>query len=427
MKKNSVRKQIKEAFYIFSPKKTISREHLSRHDVREVKKNIIGKMGPINIVLATIFMAVNIFLITFLNIKTHGNQIGEYGLWSLLSQIIGIVGSLIAATLIGTSYYCKEETNLRLKRLGCGLFFITITIQALLSITVDAQKGYTTLTESMSPGIILYIVIMLIQPAFWKDAIGLDIFACLGIIITAIVCHYVYGMQVVWYYVGVAFAFGICAYIVVCILFYAETQKYCQSIQTERYHNVALYDELTKCKNRSALKEYLEKRRRDWEGKQIKILLIMFDIDNFKEYNDQFSHLGGDYCLKVITEAVRVEFSTPNLEFFRWGGEEFLLFFDLKSETEAIPLLKRVRRAVHDAKLEAPEGAPKEIVTVSIGGHLITYREIFVFNKELAIVDEYLYKAKAAGKDVICYNGDLIATSDGKPISRTENNNKITA
>ena len=429
MDRNKIRKQVADVFSIFSPKKIIAREHLSNHDVREVKKKIVNNMSPINIVLATILLVVNVILITALGISSKGNIIGVYGASSLTGQIVGLAGSLITAWLIAFSYYASNEVvSLRLRRAGCGVLFITIAVQSLLCIVADAEKGFTTVTESISAAVILFVVIMLVQPAFWRDALILDLTAIISLIVTAIICHNVYGMKAFWYYVGVAVAFAICSYIVVCILFYAETQKYCQTLLTERYHNVALYDELTKCKNRSALKEYLAKRKRDWEGKPIKVLLIMFDIDNFKEYNDQFSHLGGDYCLKVITEAVRTEFAMPNLEFFRWGGEEFLIFFDLRSENEALPLLKRVRQAIHSANLDAPKGAPKDIVTISIGGHLITYREVFVFNKELAIVDEYLYKAKKAGKDVICYNGDLIISNDSNEhMAKPEKKDKITA
>ena len=429
MDRKKIRKQIRGAFTIFSPRRIILREHLTKHDVGEVKKKIVSNMSPINMVLASIFMVANIILLVAMNVSTGGKQAEVYGVPALISQIIGLVGSFVIASLIGFSYYSKNETTaIRLRRLGCGLLYLVVLSQMLLSIIADAQKGFTTQTDSLSAGVILIVVLMLVQPAFWSDAIILNTMSVVGIVVTALVCKNMYGMHAFGYYIAVAGALGVGAYIVVCILFYAETQRYCQNLQTEMYHNVALYDELTKCKNRSALKEYIEKRRKSWEGKQINVLLIMFDIDNFKEYNDHFSHLGGDYCLKVITESIRLEFSSPNLEFYRWGGEEFLLFFELKSQLDAIPLLKRVRTAVHNANLEAPEGAPKEIVTVSIGGHFITYRDNFVFNKELAVVDEYLYKAKNAGKDVICYNGDLLIMDDKNDrMNRPERKDKIVA
>lgn len=427
MDHKEVRKQVKESFAIFSPKKIISRNHLSRYDVLQVKKNIVNKLSPINIILGTVLMLANILLIIIMNVTTGGNHIEVYGMVSLIGLIIGGAGSWITCILIAVSYYVKnEKTRILLRRFGSDLLFITVLLEMILCIYTDAEKGYTTASIALSPSVIISVVIMLIQPAFWLDAIILDLFTVASIIGVASYCQNIFGMKAFAYYIGLSFTFAVVSYIVVCLLFYAETQRYCQNLQTERIHNVAVYDELTKCKNRNALKEYLSFNKNMWEGKAMNLLLIMFDIDNFKEYNDQFSHLGGDYCLKMITEAVRYEFDAPNLDFFRWGGEEFLLFFELKNSNEAIPILKRLQKAIHEAGIKAPKGAPKEVVTISIGGSLITYCDEFVFDKELSIVDHYLYKSKRNGKDIICYN-DVLIINENLPNNIKETSDNIDA
>ena len=50
----------------------------------------------------------------------------------------------------------------------------------------------------------------------------------------------------------------------------------------------------------------------------------------------------------------------------------------------------------------------KDVVTISLGGLLITDFENFSFEKQMSIVDKYLYIAKSAGKDISCYNGNLL-------------------
>ena len=35
---------------------------------------------------------------------------------------------------------------------------------------------------------------------------------------------------------------------------------------------------------------------------------MMFDIDDFKLYNDQFSHIGGDYCLRAIADSIKTAY-----------------------------------------------------------------------------------------------------------------------
>ena len=77
----------------------------------------------------------------------------------------------------------------------------------------------------------------------------------------------------------------------------------------------------------------------------------MFDIDNFKEYNDQFSHLSGDYCLKSICDGIRKTFPSPSLDFFRYGGEEFLLFLELSNEEDPRYVIEKVSAVMVDKPL----------------------------------------------------------------------------
>ena len=53
--------------------------------------------------------------------------------------------------------------------------------------------------------------------------------------------------------------------------------------------------------------------------------LVMFDIDSFKLYNDQFSHKVNDEVLRKITQAVKDLYlnNQDSLPFFRFGGDEF--------------------------------------------------------------------------------------------------------
>ena len=179
-------------------------------------------------------------------------------------------------------------------------------------------------------------------------------------------------------------------------------------LRNERLYNTAIYDELTQCKNRYALREFLKANHKRWESKQVNILLIMFDIDNFKEYNDQFSHPGGDYCLRSVADAVRKEFQSPNLDFFRYGGEEFLLFLEIRNVKDAKKLILQVRNSIKGLNIEAPEGAPKEVVTISVGGTVIVTPTDFNFDEYIRVVDKYLYKAKGAGKDVCCLDDKIV-------------------
>lgn len=192
-------------------------------------------------------------------------------------------------------------------------------------------------------------------------------------------------------------------------MFYVECKNYEENIENERLTNKAYYDNLTLCKNRHALKLFLDENSSKWERKEnLNLLIVLFDIDNFKEYNDKFSHLGGDYCLKSIAEGIRKAFPSPSLDFFRYGGEEFLLFFELENEEDAKATMEKIRKSIEELNIEAPNGAPQKVVTISVGGTLIRSVKHFSFEEQMSTIDKYLYEAKNSGKDVSCLDGKLI-------------------
>ena len=50
----------------------------------------------------------------------------------------------------------------------------------------------------------------------------------------------------------------------------------------------------------------------------------MIDIDHFKQINDSYGHLAGDYVLKQLASTVRTRIRREDV-FARYGGEEFAL------------------------------------------------------------------------------------------------------
>ena len=70
--------------------------------------------------------------------------------------------------------------------------------------------------------------------------------------------------------------------------------------------------------------------------------------------------------------------------------------------------MERVRTAISKLEIVAPNGAPKKMVTVSLGGLFMKNIKTFDFEEKMKIADAYLYQAKRSGKDVACYNGTII-------------------
>ena len=396
-------------FEFLSPYFSIRSENLSKRDVRNVKISLGRKIGVACLIGAIVFLLFDIALLTIFCIKTNFHVAEHYGRAGVWALSISISGAGLCTIFELISLKMKDsKKKLFFNHLGSSLFYVGVAVQMILSLHADAMMGYLTSEETVSASIILYAVLILLQPVFWSEAAVLDSLTVGFFIAVAFHNQQEHGLEAIHYYVLISIGFLVCAYIMISVLFYAETQRYCQELRNDRLYNKASYDELTLCKNRYALNEFVEENHRKWELRSSNILVIMFDIDSFKEYNDQFSHLGGDYCLKTITNGVRELFKTPNLDFFRYGGEEFLLFLEPKTKGEAMENILLVKDCVKDLNIEAPKGAPESVVTISAGGTLITTPVDFKLDHVIEIVDKYLFKAKAAGKNCCCLDDKIL-------------------
>ena len=392
------------------PHRVIRNNHLSKRDLRIIKDNISLNMTVIRLIVAILLMFVAFGMFLMMNLKTGWRQIEVYGVTSVVAHASSMLFCLASIILMSVSYFAKKEkTSIILNRIAGLILYLGVALQMLFGMYADCQMGFTTQSESLSASIIFLAALLVIQPAYWTEALILDLATTISTIGLSVYCSATMSMTSLHYYIIISLAFPLCAYFIITLLFYAECQNYKEAVENERLTNKAYYDDLTHCKNRHALKMFLDENVKEWEASDdLNLLIAMFDIDNFKDYNDQFSHLAGDYCLKTIADAIRKAFPSPNLDFFRYGGEEFLLFFELDNPMDARRFLEKARTAVEELNIDSPKGAPKKMVTISIGGSLIKNIDKFDFEKEIALVDKYLYQAKGSGKDVSCLDGNLI-------------------
>lgn len=399
----------KRSEYLY-PLKVIKNNHFSKRDLRVIKDNISLNMTVIRLIVAVLLMLVAFGMFLMMNLKTGWRQIEVYGLSSVIAQVLSFSFCLISVILIVISYFAKKDkTTIILNRVAGLILYLGIALQMLFGIYADCEMGFTTTNETLSASIIFLAALLVIQPAYWTEALILDLATTISTIGLSLYCSIAMGMTSIHYYIIIALAFPLCAYFIITLLFYAECQNYKEAVENERLTNKAYYDDLTHCKNRHALKMFIDENKENWEtNDNLNLLIAMFDIDNFKDYNDQFSHLAGDYCLKSITDAIRKAFPSPDLDFFRYGGEEFLLFFELDNPMDARKVLEKARTSVEELNIDSPKGAPKKMVTISIGGVIIKNIGKFDFEKEISEVDKYLYQAKNNGKDVSCLDGKVI-------------------
>jgi diguanylate cyclase (GGDEF)-like protein len=141
-------------------------------------------------------------------------------------------------------------------------------------------------------------------------------------------------------------------------------------------------------------------QRKDDNPQHVNFLAI-FDIDHFKNVNDQFGHLIGDEVLLMFSQLMTKTFRI-NDPLFRFGGEEFVGVFECSNYRDIQSMLNRFRESV--SQFVFPQVGR---VTVSIG-----YTEILAGDVSSHLIDnadQALYFAKNNGRNQICHHGQLIA------------------
>lgn len=169
--------------------------------------------------------------------------------------------------------------------------------------------------------------------------------------------------------------------------------------------DLATKDPLTKLHNRIHLDEVFSQ-----EQLRIKrfppgyiFSLLMMDIDHFKKFNDTYGHVAGDEVLKnfsrIITENIRGTDSA-----FRYGGEEFIVFYSGTSGSEAFRAAKYLKEYMNDFKMEfTDENGNKHENSVTFSGGVTQVREKEPLKDAIDRADKLLYKAKENGRNNVVF------------------------
>lgn len=170
-----------------------------------------------------------------------------------------------------------------------------------------------------------------------------------------------------------------------------DAQTYEETLQN------AYFDKLTGLHNRRYIDTVLERELALAKRHGNELSLLFFDIDNFKEINDNHGHGVGDLYLQLVADIIRTTKRTEDIA-CRYGGEEMLLILPNSSDQEALSLGLRVLTRVEHTPLDHL-GLH---ISTTISAGLATYpRHGETAAELLESCDAALYRAKGAGKNTI--------------------------
>ena len=167
----------------------------------------------------------------------------------------------------------------------------------------------------------------------------------------------------------------------------------------QRYQELSITDGLTKLFNSRQFYAVLHGEIERSNRYDHPLTVLMLDIDDFKKYNDTYGHLEGDRVLSRFAEILR-ECLRQTDSAYRYGGEEFVVILPSTKGEQGIITAERVRIALKN-EIFRPRPDAEIRVTVSIGlAQHARNEEMMDF---LRRADQNLYKAKASGKNQVCY------------------------
>ena len=189
-----------------------------------------------------------------------------------------------------------------------------------------------------------------------------------------------------------------------------ERKKYEQALKlseslllqsNKKLKDLATIDGLTGIANRRFFDLRIQSEFRRAQREQTPLAIILFDIDYFKQFNDEFGHIAGDLCLKRIAQTIGGRFNRATELAARYGGEEFVVIISNIQLEQALNIANSVRKLVSSLAISAPEKARSSFVTLSGGVACFTPDINQEPNELLEQADHALYLAKSAGRNCI--------------------------
>ncbi len=185
----------------------------------------------------------------------------------------------------------------------------------------------------------------------------------------------------------------------------------CIAILRDSY-NMAYLDELTSLPQRRALNEHLVSLGNHYS-------IAMLDVDHFKKFNDTHGHDVGDQVLQMV--ATKIGQVKGSGKAYRFGGEEFTIVFNRKSQSETVYFLEEVRKSIESYEMvirqqERPEDEKADRSKRSRGSFHKAEKKVSVAisigvadksargetpEDVLKKADGALYKAKKAGRNQV--------------------------
>jgi len=164
--------------------------------------------------------------------------------------------------------------------------------------------------------------------------------------------------------------------------------------------HLANTDGLTDLYNRRYIDGIIEQEAERRNRYEDPLSVILFDVDNFKRFNDEYGHDGGDRALIQVTKVVRDCARSTDIV-GRYGGEEFIVVLTKTGPENAMIFAERLRIAIAETSLDL-DGSQAQL-NISLGVAGVNSNDSEISGRDLILrADKALYHAKENGRNRSC-------------------------
>jgi diguanylate cyclase (GGDEF)-like protein len=343
---------------------------VAKADIRDTNLQLLKRMCLLELVFVSAFIC--------LSMAVFPGWKPTYQYWGFLIAAAGVTALIYLCVLL-------KKTTYTAVMLLCVLFYIT-TLSG--CIAVDA------LTGSTNTAVFFQIVIVVLPAVFVLP------FTVMFPMNAGLEALYV---VLLWYNKDAGYArmdtFSSLAgfFFSIIVMVSVSNLRASEGLSKMRYIRQGTTDPLTQVLNRAEceerMREYFSYRRRN----DAPCALLMFDIDNFKNVNDEYGHQTGDQALTLMGNVLRGCFRGDDIV-GRIGGDEFMVLVrNIREKSSLGEIVERIQSDIRGIS-ELPRGLRlSSSLGVAFLSGTAAYEEMY------RVADRAMYEAKrsAAGQCVI--------------------------
>ncbi|HEY9889102.1 MAG TPA: GGDEF domain-containing protein [Candidatus Obscuribacterales bacterium] len=179
--------------------------------------------------------------------------------------------------------------------------------------------------------------------------------------------------------------------------------------QLSETESLANTDQLTGLANRRGLEQAIHRLTRlEATPSDDQAVLMLIDLDHFKDINDTYGHIVGDRLLVAVAQVLVCHTRATDIV-ARLGGDEFAVILRGCSLLQGQAIAETIRIGISHVELTgmAAESIPS-LVTASIGLQHLDLTAPQSFAEMFQPVDQLLYASKQGGRDRITYSPETL-------------------